>query len=133
MELKKCTECSEEKPLSEFYRRKGYKDGYTTECKACPKKKNKAYYQANREKILEKTKNYFQDNKERLAGKQRAYRKANKERLRARDKAYYLANRERILERERLYYQATHKRVKSVRVYMKNLGRHDCGFISARQ
>ena len=33
--MKTCTTCDTEKPFSEFYKGKRYKDGYTTKCKPC--------------------------------------------------------------------------------------------------
>jgi len=35
METKRCTKCGEEKPITEFGRRKQSKDGYQSHCKQC--------------------------------------------------------------------------------------------------
>jgi len=35
LEVKICSGCGEEKPLSEYYRRKGYRDGIVPRCKGC--------------------------------------------------------------------------------------------------
>lgn len=45
--MKKCTQCGTIKPLVEFYKAKGYKDGLSSWCHYCHKK----YYQQHREKI----------------------------------------------------------------------------------
>jgi hypothetical protein len=42
--FKRCSACGRVKPLSEFYRRKGTRDGHTSQCKACRK--------AHRDKIM---------------------------------------------------------------------------------
>lgn len=36
-----CKNCEQSKPLGQFYKSKGYKDGYTTKCKQC----NSLYYE----------------------------------------------------------------------------------------
>ena len=61
----------------------------------------KAYYEANREKLAEYKKAYYEANREKLAAQQKAYREANREKLAAQQKAYYEANREKINERRR--------------------------------
>ena len=39
--MKKCNKCGIEKAKSEFYKDKGFKDGYKASCKECGKKRNK--------------------------------------------------------------------------------------------
>lgn len=80
------------------------------------KAKQRAYYQANKEKIKARMENERRE--ERLAkekelkiraeeykAKKKAYREANKERLKAYDKAYKEANKEKINEQKRKNYQ----------------------------
>jgi len=52
---KKCTKCKQIKPLSEFYKRKKGKIGYTSICKSCWSKKYADYYEKNYEHIIEIT------------------------------------------------------------------------------
>lgn len=44
-DIKRCTKCGEEKPLSEYHRNRRVKSGYTSSCKACRKAYNCAYNQ----------------------------------------------------------------------------------------
>ena len=50
-----CTQCKVEKELTDFYKRKGRKDGRTSQCKKCSNKYSKYSYrknwEANRERI----------------------------------------------------------------------------------
>jgi len=47
---KRCTKCGVEKPLSEFYRANGNKDGFNSRCKECKSQEAKEYYKNNRAK-----------------------------------------------------------------------------------
>jgi len=50
---KECTKCKQTKPLSQFYKRKDGKLGYTPLCKSCWSSKYADYYEKNYEKIIE--------------------------------------------------------------------------------
>lgn len=43
MTSKTCFKCSVEKPLSEFYKHKGMKDGHFNKCKSCSLKDDREY------------------------------------------------------------------------------------------
>jgi len=103
METKICTKCGVEKPITDFYKRKGYKkhyikDGYRAECKNCDgklsheykvkhseeikrynKETHRRYYTKNKDKILEKEKKYVERNKEKKRVYYRMYRKRVRE------------------------------------------------------
>ena len=49
---KVCTQCSERKPISEFYRNPTTLDGHLSCCKICHNVRSKARYEANRKEIL---------------------------------------------------------------------------------
>ena len=70
----------------------------------------KAYREANREKVAEYGKAYREANRERLAASQKAYREANRERLAASQKAYYEANREKVAEYGKAYREANREK-----------------------
>ena len=48
--LKTCTSCNEDKPRSEFYRRKNCSDGINSHCKSCENKEIKAWRENNPDK-----------------------------------------------------------------------------------
>ena len=65
--------------------------------------RNKAYYEANKEKESARKKAYYEANKERELARNKAYYEANKEKEQARKKAYREANRDRILAHKAEY------------------------------
>ena len=52
METKICSNCGQEKPISEFPKCKRNKDGLDTHCKECRNAKNKVYREANKDKVF---------------------------------------------------------------------------------
>jgi hypothetical protein len=68
---------------------------------------NKAYYEANKEKIAA----YYEANKEKKAAYRKAYKEANKEKLAAYDKAYREANKEKRVAYKKVYYQANKEKL----------------------
>ena len=99
---KKCGKCGEVKSADEFNKDASQKDGKRNRCKAC----DKAYQQANKEKIAVREKAYNQANKEKISEQGKAYRQANKVKICERNKAYQQANKEKIAVREKAYRQA---------------------------
>ena len=75
------------------------------------KEKQKAYYQANKEKILERRKVYREANKDKISDINKAYRKANKEKIAEYQKAHYQANKEKIAEQKKAHYQANKEKI----------------------
>lgn len=61
---KKCSKCGEEKPVSEFHKKKKGKYGVHAACKVCSAKKKKEYRRLPSTK--EKVKNYLTRNKDRI-------------------------------------------------------------------
>ncbi len=80
---KVCTQCHEEKPMTDFYKNKISKDFHKTQCKKC--------YVLNRE---EYGKSYRESNKDRLSELGKVYREKNKEKLSEYNKSWYLSNKE---------------------------------------
>ena len=58
--------------------------------------KQKARYEANREKLLARQKAYYEANKEATLAYQKAYREGNREKVLAKQKAYRDGNREKV-------------------------------------
>ena len=72
--MKRCRKCGELKPLTEFYREKGCRDGYRNDCKACFAARSKQWYLKNREHVVARVKTWQQANAERHNAYQRQYR-----------------------------------------------------------
>jgi hypothetical protein len=62
---KRCKVCWQRKPLSEFYRSPGMKDGHRSDCKACNLAAKAARYKANPEPTIERVKRWQAENRER--------------------------------------------------------------------
>ena len=88
--MKKCSNCGELKPFSEFSKDKRSKDGLQSNCKKCMKE----YYENNKEKILEQRKEYRENNKEKI----KEYYENNKEKILKQKKDYYENNKEQKKE-----------------------------------
>lgn len=70
--MKTCSRCKEDKPISEFTKRRASKDGYTSACTQCLKKQKRIDYLCEPEKTMERVK---RNEKIRLK-KDPAYRRA---------------------------------------------------------
>lgn len=115
--MKKCSKCGEVKSLEEFNKNKSKKDGLDSKCRACKKQ----YYQANREKALERQKQYRESNRKKIAESDKRYRKANREKIAEQKKQYYEANHEKVLERVKQYHQDNReKRLEQQKQYRKD-------------
>lgn len=63
-QMKVCTECGLEKPISEFNKRRSNKDGYQDRCRSCFSKYNKARYHADPSRFIADVRKYRESNKE---------------------------------------------------------------------
>ncbi len=61
--MKKCIGCEIEKPYFQFSKNKNKPDGYQSYCKECLVKKNKDYYERNRDNRLKRGKEWKEKNK----------------------------------------------------------------------
>ena len=86
---KACTKCGVTKPLTAYYRDKARRDGHAAHCKVCASASQKAYREANAERIAAYDKAYHEANAERILARNKAYHEANAERIAARKKAYH--------------------------------------------
>jgi len=79
-----------------------------------PEKKracNRAYYQANREKLLASKRAYREANREKIRARKRARYEANREKVLAYGRAYRKANLEKVHAYERARYEANREKV----------------------
>jgi hypothetical protein len=103
--MKRCKKCGEVKPFDQFYKAKGMRDGYRSECKTCHLAQHRIWYSQNREASIANVKRWQQENKEHL----HAYRKEYRQRRRIEEREAYLrrtfgitqADYEAILEMQR--------------------------------
>jgi Recombination endonuclease VII len=72
--VKRCKKCGDIKPVSEFYRATGTRDGLRGHCKACEDARHKAWYQKNQKRAIANVKRWQQANAERHNAYQRQYR-----------------------------------------------------------
>ena len=98
---KKCSQCDNVKPLSEFYKKTARKDGHRSECKVCEKR----YYEENKVARAEYRKRYNEKNKVARAEKAKRYYEKNKEAIIEQRKRHYEKNKEAIEERNKRYYE----------------------------
>jgi membrane protein involved in colicin uptake len=103
---KTCTGCGETKAATEYHKDASKRDGLRHRCKFCAKAREKAHYEANKERVLAQKKAYREANKESIAARKKAYREANKESIAAQKKAHYEANKERVLAQKKAYREA---------------------------
>jgi len=107
MKTKVCSKCKKEKERKEFSLDRGQKDELQPRCKSCVK----AYYEANKKKIVERIKAYNEANKEKIAEQKKAYNEANKEKIAAQNKAYHETNKEKIAQRKKAYKQSNKEKI----------------------
>lgn len=104
--MKVCIKCKEEKPLTNefFHSRKGSKDGFRNDCKACHGKRHKKYYQENKEAIIKHNSEYRKANWDSFTKTKKAYEERNKELLAEKKRKYYQENKEVINQKKREHY-----------------------------
>lgn len=73
--MKTCKKCGVEKPLEEFYRAAGMRDGYRNDCKGCNLAAKHARYIADPATEIARVKRWQQENADRL----NAYRRTRRE------------------------------------------------------
>ena len=84
---KRCKKCDTVKPLEEYYRATGARDGYRGECKACNAAASRARYVADPATAVARVKRWQQANPERLNAYRRQ-RRANPDIKRAERSSY---------------------------------------------
>lgn len=70
-EMKACSKCHIEKPLSEYYNCKKRPDGKRGICKTCWSESSQEYRESHKEELIEKQKQYRDDNKVEISERRR--------------------------------------------------------------
>ena len=71
MQTKKCASCNKNKPIKDFHKdKKGCKLGLAYVCKICNNARAKAWREANQDAYKKRQKNYYQANREKKIPKQ---------------------------------------------------------------
>lgn len=97
---KRCFDCEQVKPVSEFYRSRHRKDGYTENCIECREKRRKAHEKIDPDVYKNRWKRYYAipENVEKKRLQSKKYRQENPEEARANSKRAY--------ERKKEYYNS---------------------------
>lgn len=107
---KRCSDCGEHKERDQFSRRASSKDGLSTICKVCAKKRFADWREKNKERCSQYQKEYYAKTRDERLDDKRQYYKGNVESIKeyrktyasskkgkAARKAYYEANKDKIL------------------------------------
>lgn len=79
--MKKCRQCGQIKPKSNFCKGPRYKDGLQPWCADCRREYRQAYYQKNKDHINAKARKWAKDNPEKMREIDRRWKGANKEKM----------------------------------------------------
>lgn len=106
---KKCTKCSEEKLLDQYYKKSANKDGLMSYCKVCDSSKTKKYLAENKEKAQLRSKQYYEMNSDKIKTRVSNYYKENTEAVLSYQKSYNDLNKDTISERKKIYRENNRK------------------------
>lgn len=118
--VKKCTKCTQTKPLSDFYKCKSAKDGLTYWCADCMKTNALSWSVDNPEKKKAVASKWIAENRERIRGLDRKWKSNNREKILASGRRYRENNTEMLSEKSRLYRESNKEKIgEQQRVYRK--------------
>jgi hypothetical protein len=114
MTEKKCSKCSEIKPLEEFCIQTRSKDGRASYCKVCKAKADREYRDRKGEELLEKKRAYYVENKEVILAREKERKKDPevKKKVLLQKKAYHAKNKEVLSKKKKAYYQKNKEAIK---------------------
>tara|TARA_Y100001973_G_C5080122_1_gene272046 strand:+ start:72 stop:365 length:294 start_codon:yes stop_codon:yes gene_type:complete len=78
LNMKVCTKCKEQKPLTAFRKQSSTKDGLKYYCKECDNEMAKSYYSKNKNKIVDKVKEWQKNNPDKVKNYKKSYYGKNK-------------------------------------------------------
>lgn len=111
MQSKQCKQCGEVKPVEHFYRHPDTCDGRLNQCKECKKSYEREKRRADVEAARERQRAAYQRNKTRILQKQRQYAQQNRERIRTWKKEYYEENKAKISAYHQQWYSDNREQV----------------------
>jgi hypothetical protein len=98
MEIKKCTTCKSDKPLSEYRKDKSRTSGYSPSCNDCNKEAQRRWYQNNKAKAKTKAKVRYAANKDAINKKRKEKHSANPDVIRKQKRDHYRNNKDKHRE-----------------------------------
>lgn len=107
--IKPCSKCKIEKELSYFYKKNSISSDLSSWCKECFLKKNKEYYEKNREKIIKQNLNWKKNNREIYNLSQRKLNNINRDKIRKYHKYYRDNNKEKMKKNGKIRYKKSMK------------------------
>lgn len=124
--MKSCTKCGVERPLDEFAKGRGFKDGLQYKCKSCCREYHRQYYQKNKAKIDAKNRRWAVAHPEKCRENVRkyeakpsskvkalAYREANREQRAEYNKRWDAANPDKLAAKQKTYRARHPERVRA--------------------
>jgi len=109
--MKVCSKCLIEKPLTEFHKQKGGKDGRRPDCKICRVASSQQY----RINSAERKNTYRRENKDKLKENRKKYYIQNRERDKARQKEYYAQHKEQYIQRAKEWVKNNPDKMKKIK------------------
>jgi hypothetical protein len=107
MEVKTCSKCGEEKPVSAFGKHSARSDGLRSRCKPCNNADAQQYASDNREAVLKNKRRYYAENKERFSEyyAERMDDESFRERKAAAARQWYRENKDRRKDYGKAHYK----------------------------
>ena len=109
---KKCSECSQTLPLSEYHIHRGCKDGLQPKCKSCVKAYRRDYYLRHQDRLRQYSVDFYTGNADHVKAYQKRYTEKHSAKVKDRNARWRAANREHLLAGKLEWYQANKDRLK---------------------
>ena len=123
--VKTCSKCLVEKPLTEFGKHCQTKDGLKSRCKLCNTAESTVYRNSNLEKVRAKDrlrphlprpeycKEYYAENRDKLLEKGAVYREENRAEVNAKTEKWKADNPDKVLAQAVVYREKNRRRIKA--------------------
>ena len=129
-ETKICSQCHQEKLLTDFAWRNHRKGTRQSKCRLC----RAAWNYANRERLSLIQKEYYEKNKEKILAQQSIYHENNKESQQNYQAEYYKSNAEKLCREAKIWHSNNPDKVREHRQRRKTLERNlPCDFTTTQR